>query len=51
MQREQKPYSGKELKTIFWMLKRVYYNAATLEECEKPFITTVTEMSLGIYVL
>lgn len=50
MQEDQKLYSGKELTTMFWMLKRVNYNAAILEECERPFTATVTEMSQGIYV-
>lgn len=50
MHTEQKLYSGKELKTIFWMLERVNYDAGILEEREKPFTTTVTEMSLHIGV-
>lgn len=50
MQAEGKPYSRKERQTILWMLKRANYNALLLEECEKPFIATVTQMSLGTYL-
>ena len=48
MQAVYKLYSAKILKTIFWMFKRISNNTATLEECERPFIAIIIEMSQSI---